>query len=107
MRTVLRERVFELHEALKGGGMPQKEASVVRDYAQCERCSYVERCNPFLIEAICLWAPKLLFLISTASFSIPLRKDMPCLQELGLPPSSRPSDIHDEDTKKKYWELLD
>lgn len=41
-----------LHDALKNGGLPQKEAALVRDYAQCERCTYSERCNPFLLDTI-------------------------------------------------------
>jgi CRISPR/Cas system-associated exonuclease Cas4 (RecB family) len=106
MRTVLRERVFELHEALKGGGMPQKEASVVRDYAQCERCSYMERCNPFLIDTVPVASKITLFDLDSVILDTS-QKRRAVLQELGLPPSSRPSDIHDDDTKKKYWELLD
>ena len=52
MRAVLRERVLELHDALKHETLPQKEAAVIRDYAQCERCVYIERCNPYLIDSI-------------------------------------------------------
>ena len=29
------------------------------------------------------------------------------LKELGLPSSARPTDIHDEELKKKYWSLMD
>ena len=52
MRTVLRERVLELHDALKHETVPQKEALVTRDYSQCERCMYIERCNPYLVDSI-------------------------------------------------------
>jgi hypothetical protein len=106
MRTVLRERVFELHEALKTGGLPLKEASVLREYMQCERCAYVERCNPFFVEAIVPGSKITLFDLDSIILDTSQKKRA-VLVELGLPPSSRPSDIHDEDTKKKYWELLD
>ena len=29
------------------------------------------------------------------------------MQELGLPSSARQSDIHDDETKRKYWELME
>ena len=52
MRSVLRERVGALHEALKMGSLPKKEASQTKAYAQCERCGYADRCNPYLIDYI-------------------------------------------------------
>jgi CRISPR/Cas system-associated exonuclease Cas4 (RecB family) len=106
MSSVLRERVFELHDAIKSGGMPQKEAVTVRDFAQCERCSYLERCNPFLIESIPKGASVALFDVDSTILDTSQRKRA-IMQELGLSPSAKPSDIHDEETKKKYWELLD
>ncbi|MDA4130563.1 MAG: PD-(D/E)XK nuclease family protein [Thaumarchaeota archaeon] len=106
MRTVLRERVFELHEALKTGGLPQKEASTIRDYQQCERCAYIETCNPYLIDSITPGSKIALFDLESIILDTSEKKRV-ILQELGLPPSSRPSDIDDEQTKKKYWELLD
>ncbi len=106
MRAVLRERVFELHEALKTGGLPQKEAAVVRDFMQCERCSYSERCNPFVVDSIPAGSTITLFDLDSAILDTSQKKRS-VLVELGLPPSCRPSDIHDEEIKKKYWELLD
>jgi PD-(D/E)XK nuclease superfamily len=106
MRTVLRERVFELNDAMKGGTMPPKEAVLVRDYAQCERCSYTDRCNPFLIDSITKGSKLALFDIDGTILDTTQRKKA-IMQELGLSPSARSQDIHDEETKKKYWDLLD
>ena len=105
MYSVLRERVFELHEALKVGLLPQKEAAKNRDYQQCERCAYVERCNPFLIDAIKPGSTIALFDIDSALLDTSRRKRA-ILMELGLSPSARPSDIIDDAVKEKYWELL-
>jgi hypothetical protein len=106
MRTVLRERVFELHEALKRDRLPHKEASIVRDYVQCERCSYSVRCNPYLILSIPAGSKIALFDLDGIVLDTFQKKRM-IIQDLGLPPSTRSSDIHEENTKKKYWELLD
>ena len=106
MYSVLRERVFELHEALKKGGMPQKEASANREYAQCERCSYLERCNPYLIDAIPRNSKLSIFDLESSILDTSEKKRA-IMRELGLSSSMRPSDIHDEETKKAYWQLFD
>ena len=106
MNSVLRERVLELHGALKDGGLPQKEAVLVRDYAQCERCSYSERCNPFLLEAIPRNSKIALFDLESTILDTSQKKRK-IMQQLGLSASARLSDISDDDIKKKYWELLD
>jgi len=106
MQSVLRERVLELHDALKNGSLPQKEAAVTRDYGQCERCSYNDKCNPFLIEAIPKNSRLALFDLDSTILDTSQKKRA-ILQELGLSASTRISDINDEDIKKKYWELLD
>jgi PD-(D/E)XK nuclease superfamily len=106
MQVVLRERVMELHDALKSGGLPQKEAASIRDYAQCERCSYSVKCNPFLIESVPQNSKIALFDLDTSVLDTSQKKRM-ILQELGLSASARVSDIHDEDSRKKYWELMD
>ena len=106
MNVVLRERVFELHDALKKGDLPHKEAAALRDYGQCERCSYVERCNPYLIDSIPKNSKIALFDLDSAVLDTSQKKRM-IMQELGLPTSTRSSDIHDEEVKKKYWELID
>ena len=105
MYSVLRERVFELHDALKKGGYPQKEASLNKDYFQCERCSYAERCNPFLIDSIPSGSKISLFDVDSSLLDTS-QKRRAILLDLGLSSSSRVSDIHDEKTKEKYWELL-
>jgi len=105
MYSVLRERVFELHEALKKNQMPQKEASVNRDFQQCERCNYSDRCNPFLIDAIPAGSVISLYDIESSLLDT-FQKKKTILAELGLSPSSRLSDIHDDSVKEKYWELL-
>jgi hypothetical protein len=106
MQTVLRERVLELHDALKSGGLPQKEAANTRDYGQCERCSYIDKCNPFLIEAVPRNSKIALFDLDSTVLDTSQKRRM-ILQELGLSASARVSDINDEGIKKKYWELLD
>jgi PD-(D/E)XK nuclease superfamily len=106
MQSVLRERVLELHDALKSGGFPQKEAAIVRDYGQCERCSYTERCNPFLIDAIPKNSAIALFDLDSTVLDTSVKKRV-IMQELGFSASARLSDINDEELKKKYWELLD
>ncbi|HYB04535.1 MAG TPA: PD-(D/E)XK nuclease family protein [Nitrososphaerales archaeon] len=106
MQTVLRERVLELHDALKSEGLPQKEAANLRDYGQCERCSYADKCNPFLIETVPRNSKIALFDLDSTVLDTSQKKRM-ILQELGLSPSARVSDINDEEIKKKYWELLD
>ncbi len=106
MQTVLRERVLELHDALKSGGLPQKEAANIRDYGQCERCSYADKCNPFLIEAIPRNSKIALFDLDSTVLDTSQKRRM-ILQELGLSASTRVSDINDGEIKKKYWELLD
>ena len=106
MYSVLRERVFELHEALKMGQMPQKEAAVNRDYVQCERCSYAERCNPYLIDSIPRDSKLSIFDLESNILDTSERKRA-IMRELGLSTSMRPSDIHDEETKNAYWKLLD
>ncbi len=105
MYSVLRERVFELHEALKAGLMPQKEAAANRDYSQCERCAYMEKCNPFLIDSIPRGSAISLFDIDSGILDTSKRKRA-ILSELGLSPSTRPMDIVDDELKEKYWELL-
>ncbi len=106
MQVVLRERVLELHDALKSGGLPQKEAANTRDYGQCERCSYADKCNPFLIEAIPRNSKIALFDLDSTVLDTSPKKRM-ILQELGLSPSARVSDIYEEELKNKYWELMD
>jgi len=106
MQSVLRERVLELHDALKSGELPQKEAAIIRDYGQCERCSYVERCNPFLIEAIPRKSKIALFDLDSTVLDTSQKKRA-IMIELGLSASTRLSDIHDDEVKKKYWELME
>jgi CRISPR/Cas system-associated exonuclease Cas4 (RecB family) len=106
MNAVLRERVFELHDALKNGDLPHKEAAALRDYGQCERCSYAERCNPYLIDSVPKNSKIALFDLDSTVLDTSQKKKM-IMQELGMPTSTRPSDIHDEEIKKKYWELID
>ncbi len=104
MQSVLRERVLELHEGLKNNLLPQKEASINRDYIQCERCAYSERCNPFLIESLPKASKIALFDVDSVLLdSFPRRKA--AMQELGISTSMRASDIHDRDLREKFWEL--
>lgn len=105
MLSVLRERVFEIHEALKVGALPRKEAAEERDYSQCERCNYVNKCNPFLIDGIPRGAHLSIFDVDSTLLDTSQRRRS-VMQELGLPPSSRLSDIVDEETKSRYWDLL-
>ena len=106
MYSVLRERVLELHEALKKNEMPQKEASSNRDFQQCERCNYSKRCNPFLIDSIPTNSAISLFDIESSLLDT-FQKKKAIFAELGLSPSTRFSDIHDEEMKEKYWQLMD
>lgn len=106
MHTVLRERVFELHDALKSGALPHKEAVANRDYLQCERCAYSDRCNPYLLDGLAKGSPIALFDLDGTIIDTAQRKRA-IMRELGLSASVRPSDIHDEDLKKKYWELFE
>jgi hypothetical protein len=106
MRTVLRERVLELHDALKHETLPQKEAAAIKDYAQCERCMYIEKCNPFLVDTIPKGSKLSLFDLDGIIFDTSKRKRT-ILQELGMPSSARSTDIHDEEMKKKFWEMMD
>ncbi|MGI0090190.1 MAG: hypothetical protein ACREBS_00630, partial [Nitrososphaerales archaeon] len=106
MHVVLRERVFELHDALKNGTLPHKEAVANRDYLQCERCAYLDKCNPYLIDSIPRGSSISLFDLDGTVIDAGQRKRI-ILQELGLSASVRPSDIHDDETKKKYWELFE
>lgn len=105
MHSVLRERVLELHEALKAGGYPQKEASLNRDYVQCERCAYSKRCNPFLIDSIPSGSRISIFDLDSTLLDTSQKKRAIFL-ELGLSPSMRVTDIYDDAVKEKYWELL-
>ncbi|MHB8566885.1 MAG: CRISPR-associated protein Cas4 [Nitrososphaerales archaeon] len=105
MYSVLRERVLELHDALKKGAYPRKEASQNRDYLQCERCNYSEQCNPFLIDSIPKDSRISMFDIDSTILDTSQKKRA-VLLELGLSPSMRVTDIHDEKTKEKYWKLL-
>jgi CRISPR/Cas system-associated exonuclease Cas4 (RecB family)/FMN phosphatase YigB (HAD superfamily) len=106
MRRVLRERVVELHGALKGDTLPRKEASLSKDYSQCERCMYLERCNPFLLEEVPAGSKLSLFDLDGTILDSYQRKKA-ILQDLGLPSSAKQTDIHDEEMKQKYWELMD
>lgn len=106
MRSVLGGRVLELHDALKHETVPQKEAANLRDYSQCERCVYLERCNPYLIEAIPKGSNLSLLDLDGMILDTSQRRRV-ILQELGMPSSARPTDIHDEETKRKYWEMMD
>ncbi|MDH2901273.1 MAG: PD-(D/E)XK nuclease family protein [archaeon] len=104
MQSVLRERVLELHEALTKNLLPQKEASINRDFIQCERCAYSETCNPFLIEKLPKASQIALFDIDSVLLdSLPRRRA--AMKELGLSPSLRASDIHDKELREKFWEL--
>jgi CRISPR/Cas system-associated exonuclease Cas4 (RecB family) len=105
MRSVLRERVFELHEALTKNLLPQKEAAINRDFSQCERCAYSEMCNPFLIEKIQRGTKIALFDIESVLLDSLARRKA-ALKELGLSTSLRPSDIHDKELREKFWELF-
>lgn len=105
MQSVLRERVLELHEALKSGGLPQKEAATNRDYWQCDRCSYAENCNPFLIDAVPKDSKIALFDLEGAVLDISEKRRRVML-ELGYSPSTRPSDINDEEIMHKYRDLM-
>lgn len=106
MRTILRERVLELHDSLKHESLPQKEAAVIRDYVQCERCAYIKRCNPFLFDDIPGGSKLSMFDLDGIILDSSKRKKA-ILQELGLPYSAKPTDIHDEEMKRKYWEMMD
>jgi hypothetical protein len=106
MRSVLKERVLELHDALKHETMPRKEAAILKDYSQCERCMYIERCNPFLIESIPEGSKLSLFDLDGIILDTSQRRRA-ILQDLGMSSSARPTDIYDEEMKKKYWEMMD
>ena len=104
MYSVLRERVLEIHEALKMGTLPQKEAALNHDYQQCDRCAYVEKCNPFLLDNIPKNSKLAVFDIdSTILDTSPRRRK--ALEEAGLPNSVRVTDIQNDDTRSKFWEL--
>jgi hypothetical protein len=104
MYSVLRERVVDLHTSLSQGGMPHKEAALNRDYLQCERCAYLEECNPFLIESIPVRTKVSLFDVDSTMLDVsPRRKKI--LEGLGLPSSVKIWDIDDEETRQKFWEL--
>ncbi|MCL5068698.1 MAG: PD-(D/E)XK nuclease family protein [Thaumarchaeota archaeon] len=105
MRSVLRERVLELHASMKGGVLPRKEAVQLRDYGQCERCSYIKECNPFLIDGISRGSHIAIIDVDSALLDTSQRRRS-AMQSLGLPPSSRLTDIVDEEAKTKYWDLL-
>jgi CRISPR/Cas system-associated exonuclease Cas4 (RecB family) len=105
MYSVLRERVFELHEALKRNDLPQKEASINRDYAQCDWCGYADRCNPFLLESIAKGSEISLFDVDSILLD-PLQRRRAALRELGLPSTMRPFDINDEETRETFWDLF-
>ena len=104
MQSVLRERVLELHEALTKNLLPQKEASINRDFIQCERCAYSETCNPFLIEKLPKASQIALFDIDSVLLDS-LSRRRAAMKELGLSPSMRASDIHDKELREKFWEL--
>lgn len=106
MLKVLKERVTQLHDALKQGSLPNKEASLAKDYLQCERCVYTERCNPFLFDDVPKGSKLSVFDLDGTLFNSSERKKA-ILKELGLPPSAKPSDIYDDELKKKYWELME
>ncbi len=106
MYYVLKERVLELHDALKRNRLPRKEASENRDYQQCERCAYVEKCNPFLLDSVPPGSKISLFDIDTTLLD-PLPRRRATLAELGLPSTIRPWDIQDEDLKQKFWETFE
>src|SRR5579884_1972891 len=106
MYYVLRERVFELHEAIKTGEIPQKEAAKNRDFRECELCPYLERCNPFLIESIPQGSKIAVFDLDTTLLD-PLPRRRAILQELGLPSTIRPSDIHEDELREKFWEMYE
>jgi CRISPR/Cas system-associated exonuclease Cas4 (RecB family)/phosphoglycolate phosphatase-like HAD superfamily hydrolase len=106
MYYVLRERVFELHEAIKTGELPQKEAAKNRDFRECELCPYLERCNPFLIESIPQGSKIAVFDLDTTLLD-PLPRRRAILQELGLPSTIRPSDIHEDELREKFWEMYE
>jgi CRISPR/Cas system-associated exonuclease Cas4 (RecB family) len=105
MRSVLRERVTELHEALKNGALPQKEAARNRDYNQCEWCSYVEECNPYLIDDIPSGSAIAIFDVDATLLDNSNRRRA-VMQELGFPPQSRVSDIIDDEKREGYWEVF-
>lgn len=105
MYSVLRERVFELHEALKRNDFPQKEAALNHDYFQCEHCGYLERCNPFLINSVSHGSKIALFDIDSTLLD-PLPRRKAALRELGLPSTMRPSDIDNEETRETFWDLF-
>ena len=85
--------------------MPQKEASANKDFQQCERCNYSDQCNPFFIDAVPAGSVISLFDIESSLLDT-FQKKKAILVELGLSPSTRLSDIHDDSVKERYWELL-
>ncbi len=104
MRSVLRERVLELHESLREGVMPHKEAAAIHDYQQCERCAYLEKCNPFLIESIPGGTKVSIFDVDSTLLDTSGRRKA-IFEQLGLPISIRVSDINDDEIRERFWEL--
>lgn len=104
MYSILRERVLEIHEALRMGTLPRKEAALNHDYQQCERCTYLEKCNPFLVENIPTGSKLAVFDIDSTILDTSPRRGA-ALEELGLPKSMRISDIENDDIRSKFWEL--
>ncbi|MGI0079182.1 MAG: PD-(D/E)XK nuclease family protein [Nitrososphaerales archaeon] len=104
MYSVLRERVLEIHDSLKVGGLPRREAAINHEYQQCDRCAYLEKCNPFLIDDVPKGSKLAIFDIdSTILDTSPRRRK--AMEELGLPTSLRVSDIENNEMKSKFWEL--
>ncbi len=104
MYPVLRERVLELHESLSERAMPHKEAATNRDYQQCERCAYLDKCNPFLIESIAIGSKISVFDVDNTLLDSSARRKA-VFQELALPNSIRVSDIENDETREKFWQL--
>ena len=105
MYSILRDRVLELHNALKAGVLPRKEAALERDFKQCERCAYIERCNPFLVDTIPKGSKIAVFDVDNVILdAAPRRKAI--FQQLGIS-VSRVHDIADDETREKFWQMYD
>lgn len=86
------ERAIILHEHLKSGRPPFKEAVVENRYWECDLCDFYGICNPFLVSGMAMGSSIAVFDIDGTVFDDSGRIKA-VMVSLNLPPATKPEDL--------------
>jgi CRISPR/Cas system-associated exonuclease Cas4 (RecB family) len=86
------ERAIILHEHLKSGKPPFKEAVMENRFWECDFCEYLGICSPFLLEGMEKGSTVAVFGLDGVVVDDHKRVES-ALKELGMPPGFKPGDL--------------